>query len=897
MNNKSAKEKIGHFYVANKFKVIYAKDSSSALVSLHLFVKVGSAYETESEAGFSHFMEHLAFKSTINYPNNSLMDKASIFGSTLNAYTDYESTCFYLTIPSEYISEGLELLSEIAFKVNFSDNDFITEKGVIFEELKQIENDPEDSFIENIPNFLLNNSSYNRLIIGNSKSLSEAKSNDLREFYQKYYHIENMFLCISGDFIVDTLKKKVAEKFEVNQLITRSCPILVETPTIYPPDRISLYPPALHYPKDIKSNMLAFVLPEVSDNKPQSNALTVIGKAFAIGNKSRLYKRLYIQENLINSLKVHSISGKSDGLMIILIHPRKDADLLKIVSVFLEEIILIYRNGLAVDEIEQIKKELLISSEYVFEYMESLAQSLGNEEILNEYHTFFNYTNNIEKVSKYDIRNQLDEYYGLKKLHIIFTGEKPLDLSILPHPTSPNSPHFKTLSKNLTYRYQNYNTALTKDLNFDDRKYNDATTNKYTYSSRSSEHDIDHSQLIMPNGLKVLLKKTKEKSICGVSLALGVSQLDEQSNTLGLNHLTSSLLMYGNKKMDYTQCLEFCSDNGIYFTISNGKETTKLRFKCFKENLFSALIFLSNVLFHPVFPPEYIERLINTYNDNILRRNDYPQEEAIYRWKKMVFGKDSNLVSKEGSTRTLSNYTLKDIEGWYLNKILLSPATLCIVGDIEFTEIYEYIDKIFSRNIFNNNMRTRSIIVEPSTKKIIYHNKDISQSIISFGGFCMSGSDRRLTTAMSVLAQIVGGDICSRMFTLLREVFGIAYSADFDIDILQDIGYFQMYTIVDKKQEKQAVKILSDILNDIKKDGVTNSELAKTKSFLLGQHKLNDESVIAQAQFISTLLTIGYDYQFYLDRESRINNVTNEDIIEIAKKYFNEENLFIHILH
>ena len=142
---------------------------------------MGSAYETDEEAGYSHLMEHLVFKSTEKYPNNTLMDAAASLGTTLNAYTEYESTCYYLNVPSEYLKAGIELLYEIAFKANFSDREFRTEKKVVIEELKQYQNDPEDTFIENIPRLVLKDSPYNKLIIGNLSSLKKATAGDLRE--------------------------------------------------------------------------------------------------------------------------------------------------------------------------------------------------------------------------------------------------------------------------------------------------------------------------------------------------------------------------------------------------------------------------------------------------------------------------------------------------------------------------------------------------------------------------------------------------------------------------------------------------------------------------------------------------------------------------------------------
>jgi predicted Zn-dependent peptidase len=161
----------------------------------------------------------------------------------------------------------------------------------------------------------------------------------------------------------------------------------------------------------------------------------------------------------------------------------------------------------------------------------------------------------------------------------------------------------------------------------------------------------------------------------------------------------------------------------------------------------------------------------------------------------------------------------------------------------------------------------------------------------------MPGRDIAQRGAMCILSQIIGGEINSRMFDLLRERHGIAYSAEFDYDLLYDLGYFDMFAIVDKKQEKLAIDLLIKMQENLKKDGVTKEELTKARNFILGQTLMEEESVISQAQVISSLLTLGFDYDFYLQRENRIKDVNQDGIIHILNEYFNFEDEYLHILH
>ncbi|MBP7195046.1 MAG: insulinase family protein, partial [Candidatus Cloacimonetes bacterium] len=86
------------FVLPNSLKVILHKDLSEPIVCLQAVVRSGSANERAPEAGFSHFIEHLAFKSSKRYGFNQISSTVSRLGGSLNAYTDFDSTCYYLLL-------------------------------------------------------------------------------------------------------------------------------------------------------------------------------------------------------------------------------------------------------------------------------------------------------------------------------------------------------------------------------------------------------------------------------------------------------------------------------------------------------------------------------------------------------------------------------------------------------------------------------------------------------------------------------------------------------------------------------------------------------------------------------------------------------------------------------
>jgi len=834
--------KVSHFDLKNKFRIIQTFDDNYPLVNLQLFVKIGSCWELDDNAGYSHLTEHLVFKSTKKYPNNKIMEKASMLGAAINAFTEFDSTCFYLTVPSENLKDGLEILAELVQNANFTDAEFRSEKNVVIEELKQYRNDKEDYFLEQIPLYYFKSNPYRKTIIGSEASLNSAKPQQLRDFYNHYYQPSNCFLAVTGHFDQKYLKKCINKFFNNWQ----------NTQTIK----------KANYYKEILSNefyyhnmqlkgrtQLAFVLPELSDNHPDSYPLSLLTKAFAVGKNSRLYKRLYIKDKLIDSLKVHSLSGIYDGISVILIHPRSNTSLETIIDIFLHEFKELKEHSLSLEEIDQHKKEMIVSSKYTYEYLESLGLSLCTEELLGNYHNFFLYDERIEKINSQDIKKVINLIYSYKNLSIITSGKAPINIE-----------HLKT-------KY------------FDEK----------IYKAKSITEDTMHYTL--PNGIKLFLKKVPGKEISGVSLALKSSQLLENSNQLGINQLSSTLLLYGNKKRSYDEFLNYCSKNGIQFGISCNKDNTKIKFKCFNDDLLDSIQLIKDVLYEPTFPKDHFQNLKKSFISTIKRMHDYPQSMAVYKWKQLLFGEHSNLISKDGQIESLNLMSLNDLYHWYNEYFLNTQAQLCIIGNIDFNEVIEKCEKIFNFSSFNQKQINYNLIIDPITEKQLVIDNQYDQSIINIGGFCCNSFEIEKKTALLVLSQIIGGEINSRLFDELREKRGLAYSTEFDFDTVDKVGYFNIFSIVDRKKELEALIAIHKILTDIKNKGVKPKELLIAKNFIKGQSRIDEEGLLTQAQLLSGLFLTGRTYEYYMNREQRLMKVNNEDIISIANEYFDLDKL------
>ncbi len=750
--------------LSNGFKIIYSQDRSNPIISMQLHIRMGSAWEKPEEAGYSHFTEHLVFKSTPHFPGNAIYEKITFLGGYINAYTEYDSTCYFITLPADFADKSLEILSELVRNANFNDKEFEFEKKVVIEELKQIENDPEEWFLEKITDAYFQNNSYRLPIIGNLENLKKSIPENLRDFYKKYYVPNNCFLVISGDFSKSNLSELVKKYFGDWKLGS----LHLEKPQS---DELPSQSRFFSYIKKISNDILAIAFPDLSDTNPESYAQSIIMKTFLAGKNSRLYKRLFTQEKLIDTLKLHSVSGYNDGISILIIMPKKKADLNKILEIFFEELNHLQQFGLTETEIQETKRELIYFHKYTYEYVESLGSNLGSEELLIGYENFQKYPQIIGNLTKKILDNTISTYYKNKYFYIYHLGNKKIECNDL----------LKKIS-----------------------------AEKVSAGAKIKKKDFHETRL--ESGVKIIMKRVLGKPTVGISLTSEVSQLNENFNNLGINLFTSGMFLYGNQKRDYEQLLKFCTTNGINCGVSPQSETTSLNLKCFAESLPISLELLADVVLTPLFPASHLENLKQTYISNLDRVKDYPQYYAMRLWKEMIFGKRSNLLNIEGSKTSIRNISRQQIINWFNTFYNLSNFSLAIVGDFDFSYVLDMCNKLFP-------LSPKDLKIPE--QKAIFHSKDVrkkslnmksNQSIIILGGFGCTSREVQKNTAFHVLAQIIGGDTNSILFRELRENRGLAYSVDLEFRSFRSLGYYLITATVDNEKCNESLDLIIQLL-------------------------------------------------------------------------------------
>ncbi len=187
---------------------------------LRLVVKAGSILETDSQQGLAHFMEHMNFNGTVNFPKNELVNflqKAGVkFGADLNAYTGFNETVYMLPIPTDsagLLETGLQVLEDWAHGALLDPAEIDKERGVVLEESRMgrgARQRMQDQYFK----MILNHSRYaERLPIGKDSIIRNFQPETLQAFYKDWYRPDLMAVLAVGDFDPVAVEQLIQEKF------------------------------------------------------------------------------------------------------------------------------------------------------------------------------------------------------------------------------------------------------------------------------------------------------------------------------------------------------------------------------------------------------------------------------------------------------------------------------------------------------------------------------------------------------------------------------------------------------------------------------------------------------------------------------------------------------------
>lgn len=216
--------KFSDFKLKNGVRGVIVPIKGLNSVTVEVFLKIGSKYESKKEAGMSHFLEHMAFKGTEKRPTASLINKEiDSKGAAYNAGTGHEMTTYYITTIKENVSWAVELISDMLFNSIYDSKEVLKERGVIMEEIRMYQDNPIKGLSGILTNFLYSGSKIGCWdIAGKVSDIEKVDRKRLVDFRDKFIDPKEMVVVIAGnvDLSAENEVKKYFETFSNKNLRT-----------------------------------------------------------------------------------------------------------------------------------------------------------------------------------------------------------------------------------------------------------------------------------------------------------------------------------------------------------------------------------------------------------------------------------------------------------------------------------------------------------------------------------------------------------------------------------------------------------------------------------------------------------------------------------------------------
>lgn len=197
----------------NGVRVVAEALPSVRSVSIGVWVDVGSRDERPGEEGLSHFIEHMFFKGTRRRSAEAISREIDALGGELNAFTSRECTTFYAKVLDEHLEPGIDLLADIFHHSRFDAKELAKEKQVVLEEIRMVEDDPEEFLYDLHTKNAFSTHPLGRPILGEKTTIRALRRDRLLAYRFNHYRPSQVVIAVAGNFVFRPLMKRLASAF------------------------------------------------------------------------------------------------------------------------------------------------------------------------------------------------------------------------------------------------------------------------------------------------------------------------------------------------------------------------------------------------------------------------------------------------------------------------------------------------------------------------------------------------------------------------------------------------------------------------------------------------------------------------------------------------------------
>ena len=798
---------------------------------MQAYVTTGSIHEGKHlGCGLSHFLEHMLFQGTAEFPGNRISERVAGFGGELNAVTSAEYTCAYFNLPPEYLAEGLTMLDSMIREPLLPADQFRSEREVILRELAMYKDSPVQNLFEQIRMNLLRVHPLRYSTGGFADRLAEVTPEIMREYHALRYTPGRTFYVVTGDAdpekVFDLLEKRTASwaRGSLEEPLLPS-----EPPCPFPRRaRIEFPTPQAYYgaawltPGAIQSDFIAV------------NAFSdILGN----GDSSRLYEELVNRRMLAQDILFYSsaISSISYSGAVAVAEPDKVSELSRRTFDILQDFI---RSGPTEEELERLR----INQKA--DYLRALQTNDGVAPLIGK------------SVLHYGSPDAVDSY--LPALDAL----TPEDL----------------IRAGRRYFLDQLPAVI--------EQYPAGTLRKR--KKRAVECKPHTPQLTaFPAGQKMLYVENRTLPLVVFTVILPGGMMNETPAQTGLTRLLAETLDSGCRKFSEAEFDRRLENNAIDLNIEAGISALAITAACPSEKLPQAVELIAAMMKDPLFPADAVKReqenLCSSIRTSMMKPASAAKDMALHQ----LFGSHPFGRGRRDLLKTIGRFKADDLREFYRTICLSAPrAVFGFSGDISRSQAEKLTAQIIEACRWNNYCPApfpAPVFPGKETRKTASLPRRQAVVFTALPGVRTDSPDADVLN----LVRLHSDSMASRLFQTVRNQNGLVYYASFLCQCGFGFdGYMGYCGATTAAGCAKLEKIFRQEIGHLARSGMTAEEFENARKMM----KFQLESIRQSPEELLSALTssefIGSGWECCWNRQERLAGLTLEEFNRRVRKLF-----------
>jgi predicted Zn-dependent peptidase len=401
---------------------------------------------------------------------------------------------------------------------------------------------------------------------------------------------------------------------------------------------------------------------------------------------------------------------------------------------------------------------------------------------------------------------------------------------------------------------------------------------------------------ILPNGLLVLTERMPHLRSVAMGAWIGTGARDEAAEVNGISHFVEHMVFKGTTSRSAQQIAREVDTIGGNLDAFTGKEMVCFNIKVLDENVPPALEVLADLVLHPTFTPEELDREKGVILEEIKMDEDNPDYLVNEVWTQNFWKGDALGRPILGTVKTVSSFNQQVLFDFYAGRFTPRNMVFSAAGNLEHDEFVAQVEREFRSLSASGDVEMPKMAAPLATAHItLKRKKSLEQVQLCLGVPAPPVNDPR-RYAVYLLNTMLGGGMSSRLFQTIREDQGLAYSISSEMNPFRDTGSLCVYagTSVDKTQK--VLQLTLQELRRLKEETVSDVELKRAKD------QLKSNMVIGLESSGSRMSNLARQ-QMYFGRffgvdeiMEEVDAVTSVDVQELARELFQPEAMALTLL-